>query len=91
MTTGGNGVIADGWITTAEAVALTGYHIKHVRKLARDGVIEARKVTPRAWLLNRDSLLRYKMEMETLGDRRHSPRRNPLWLEGKQGRAGASE
>jgi len=48
------------WISTSEASELTGYAQGHVRRLARDGVVEARKVTPRAWVINRRSLLDYR-------------------------------
>jgi hypothetical protein len=47
------------WINTSEAAKLTGYAQGHVRRLARDGLIEARKITPRAWVVNRHSLLDY--------------------------------
>jgi len=41
VTTSGEQVVADGWITTDQAVELTGYHIEHVRELA--GAVEARQ------------------------------------------------
>lgn len=47
------------WISTSEAAELTGYAQGHVRRLAREGMVEARKVTPRAWIVNRRSLLDY--------------------------------
>lgn len=64
MTTGDKMVIIEGWITTVEAVALTGYNVKHIRNLCRAGVVEGQKITPRAWLINRQSLLDYKANVK---------------------------
>jgi excisionase family DNA binding protein len=56
----GEKVVAEGWITTAQAVELTGYHVEYLRELLRQGEVEAVKLTPRAWLVNKESLLAYK-------------------------------
>jgi len=60
MINGGDPVVTEGYITTAEGVELTGYHVEYLRYLARTGAIKAQKVTPRAWLINRQSLLDYQ-------------------------------
>jgi hypothetical protein len=62
------------------AADVVGYHVKHVRALARTGRIEAHKVQ-RDWLVSLSSLLAYKRKMQALGDGKH----NPLapWREGK--------
>ncbi len=59
----------DDWITTAEAVALSGYTSEHVRRLIREGAVEAKKWT-REWQVSRRSLLTYLRHVEELGDRR---------------------
>ena len=84
MRAGDDRVVVEGWITTEEGVAITGYHAKYLQELARRGRVKARKIAPRAWLINEADLLRYKAEMEALGDKRHDPRRNPQWLESKR-------
>ena len=62
--TGGKPVVAEGYITTAEAVELTGYHIEHVRQLVRRGDIEAVKIAGRTWLVNHQSLLDYQANVK---------------------------
>ena len=57
------------WITTAEAVTLSGYHIEHLRELARDGKIKAQK-WGREWQVSRSSLLAYIRKTEKLGAKR---------------------
>jgi len=64
-------VIAAGWITVDEAEKETGYSVAYLRRLARQGRIEAQKVG--VWLIHRDSLLAYKETMDRLGDSRHNP------------------
>jgi hypothetical protein len=59
----------DEWITTAEAVILSGYHIEHLRELARDGKIKAQK-WGREWQVSRVSLLAYIRKAEKLGAKR---------------------
>ncbi len=44
------------WITTKEAMQLTGYTMDYVQDLAREGKIKARKVAT-VWLVDRKSLL----------------------------------
>jgi excisionase family DNA binding protein len=66
-------VVAEGWITTSEAVDLTGYGAEYLRQLARKGAIEARKFAGR-WLFSRDDLLGYKARMDALGRKKHDPR-----------------
>jgi excisionase family DNA binding protein len=69
--------IVEGWLSTAEANELTGYSFGYLRRLAKQGRIEARKVS-RDWLLHRESLLSYKAEMECLGTGKHNPWREEL-------------
>jgi excisionase family DNA binding protein len=55
-------LIPTGWIDTAEAAELSGYTRVHVRRLAKDEKIEARKVG-RDWLINRESLETYQQNV----------------------------
>lgn len=55
----GGKAVGENWITTGEAVELTGYHPEYLRDLLRRGEILAEKVG-RSWLVNRDALLEYR-------------------------------
>lgn len=57
------------WITTAEAVKLSGYHINHVRRLIAAGKIRAQKFGP-TWQVDRRALLAYVKAAEKLGEKR---------------------
>jgi excisionase family DNA binding protein len=75
----------DGWISTAEGARISGYHEAYVRTLAREGTVTAYRIG-RTWIVNRENLLRYRREMDTLGNQRHNPWRPELAEEGR-GRA----
>jgi len=74
--------IAQGWITTTEAATITGYSIAYTRYLGNQGFIKARKVG-RDWLINQESLLAYKAQMDALGPQRHNPWREDLAQQGR--------
>ncbi len=57
------------WITTTEAVTLSGYHVEHLRELAREGKIKAQK-WGREWQISQASLLAYIRKAEALGAKR---------------------
>jgi excisionase family DNA binding protein len=59
----------DDWITTAEAVTLSGYHVDHLRELAREGKIKAQK-WGREWQISRASLLDHIRRVEKMGAKR---------------------
>lgn len=61
--------MATDWITTAEAVKLTGYHPKHIHRLLRAGEIEGKKWS-REWQISKSSLLRHIQKIEKLGEKR---------------------
>ncbi len=61
------------WITTTEAVALTGYHPDYLRDLIQEGKIKARKFG-QVWQVNRKSLLAYVQAAEKSQDRRRGPK-----------------
>ena len=60
-------------INTTEGAELTGFSVDYVRRLARRGDIEARKVG-RDWLIERASLLAHKVRMDRLGPEKHNPK-----------------
>lgn len=62
------GALGD-WITTKEAAAESGYHRDHIKRLIRAGAIDARK-WGNAWMVSRESLLRYMALAETKGEKR---------------------
>ena len=47
------------YITPIKAAGETGYSSRHVRLLAMRGEIKAVKVSPRVWLIHRQSLMQY--------------------------------
>ena len=57
------------WITTTEAVKISGYHIKHVRKLLMTGMVKAQK-WGREWQVSRSSLMAYLQNVEKIGKKR---------------------
>jgi excisionase family DNA binding protein len=60
------------WITTREAVELSGYHPDHLRRLIRAGDIEARKFGI-VWQVSRQSLLDFLKEAQDSSDKRRGP------------------
>lgn len=66
--------ISDGeeWVTTHVAEALTGYSRAHLRRLAGQHRVRARKLG-RDWLIHPQSLLAHKQRMDQLGPQRHNP------------------
>jgi len=75
--------VLEGWITTREAAALTGYTTAYIRQLAIRGRVEAQKVG-RDWLISRESLLAYKRKMDALGPQKHNPWREDLGRRGRR-------
>ncbi len=57
------------WITTEQAVALSGYTPEHVRRLIKTGEIKAQK-WGREWQVSRRSVLAYLQRVQQLGRRR---------------------
>ena len=79
-------VVAENWISTTEAAKITGYTVRYIQQLAREGIVRGEKITPRAWLIDRESLLAYKDHMEKIGTEKFNPRRNPEWIDSKRGK-----
>lgn len=76
MTMGGTEVVTilEGWLDSHQAQAETGYTVRYLCQLAREGRIEATKVG-RDWLFNRESLLAWREEMERMGTKKHRPQK----------------
>lgn len=62
------------WLSVKEAAEIAGYTVFHVRRLIREGEIEARKIVI-VWQVDRASLMAYLRRTEELGDRR-GPKRS---------------
>lgn len=60
----------DEWISVEEAAHLSGYHVQHVRELARDGRVKARRFGRLAWQIERASLDAYVEAMRQRGEKR---------------------
>jgi hypothetical protein len=65
--------MADDWITTRQAVELSGYHPDHLRRLIRSGDIDARKFGI-VWQVSQNSLLAYLKEAQDSKDKRRGPK-----------------
>jgi excisionase family DNA binding protein len=61
--------MASDWITTTEAIELSGYHLVHLWRLLSAGKIKAQK-WGHQWQVSRASLLDYMHQMEQLGEKR---------------------
>ena len=72
----------ENWLTTKQAKELTGYTMVYLRRLANRKQVEAQKVG-RDWLINQESLLAYKAQMDNLGPQRHNPWREDLARQGR--------
>jgi hypothetical protein len=48
----------DEWLTVNEAAKISGYHPEHIRRLVRQGSVEAKKFSI-VWMVSKDSLLNY--------------------------------
>jgi len=57
------------WITVEDAAKLAEYHPEHIRRLIRQGKIEARKFAT-VWQVDRSSLIGYLNEIKDLGNKR---------------------
>ena len=57
------------WITTTEAVRLSGYHIDYIRKLIKAGKIKGQK-WGQQWQVSRSSLLVHMTKTKQLGAKR---------------------
>jgi excisionase family DNA binding protein len=65
------------WITTTEAIRLTGYNAEYIRRLVRSKKIEAQKFGT-LWQIDRKSLLSYLRTSRRSADKRRGPKPRQL-------------
>jgi excisionase family DNA binding protein len=63
----------DEWLSVSEAAKLSGYHPEYIRRLIRDGEIEARKFSI-VWQVSKRSLLDYVDNASSKDDKRFTPK-----------------
>ena len=56
------------WITSTEAVRLTGYNAEYIRRLVRSGKVKVKKFGI-VWQIDRDFLLTYMQSSKRRGPR----------------------
>lgn len=61
------------WLTTKEAIELSGYHPVYLRELIRDGKIVGRKFGI-VWQVSKQSLTAYLEEAQQSKDKRRGPK-----------------
>ena len=59
----------DDWITTTEAVTLSGYHVNYIRFLIKSGKVKGQK-WGQQWQVSRSSLFAHIAKAEKLGAKR---------------------
>jgi excisionase family DNA binding protein len=64
----------DEWISVSEAVEISGYHPEYIRRLIRDGEIDAEKFSI-VWRIRRESLNNYIQSAKSQTDKRYTPKR----------------
>jgi hypothetical protein len=64
----------DEWISVSEAVEISGYHPEYIRRLIRDGDIDAKKFSI-VWQIRRESLNNYIESAKSQSDKRFTPKR----------------
>ncbi len=63
----------DEWLSVNDAAKLSGYHPEYIRRLIRDGEIEARKFSI-VWQVRRESLESYIENANSQSDKRFNPK-----------------
>ena len=61
------------WLSVSEAAKLSGYHPEYIRRLIRDGEIEARKIVI-VWQVKLESLNDYVKNAQSKDDKRYTPK-----------------
>lgn len=69
---GRRGAVTD-WITTTEAISLTGYNAEYIRRLVRSKKIAGRKFGT-LWQIDQKSLLAYLQNSRQAVDKRRGPK-----------------
>ena len=61
------------WLSIQEATKISGYNPEYIRRLIRNGEIEARKFSI-VWQVKRESLLSYIDTAKSMDDKRFTPK-----------------
>ena len=61
------------WLSVSDAAKLSGYHPEYIRRLIREGEIEARKFSI-VWQVQKKSLIAYVENAESHSDKRYTPK-----------------
>ena len=61
------------WLSVDEAAKLSGYHPEYIRRLIREGEIEAKKFSI-VWQVKRTSLIEYIEDAKGKDDKRFNPK-----------------
>lgn len=64
---------SDEWLSVSDAAKLSGYHPEYIRRLIRDGEIEARKFSI-VWQVRTKSLNAYVESSQSMDDKRFIPK-----------------
>jgi excisionase family DNA binding protein len=65
--------MSDKWLSVSDAAKLSGYHPEYIRRLIRDGEIEARKFSI-VWQVRQTSLSVYVENAKSKNDKRFTPK-----------------
>jgi len=65
--------MSNDWLSVSEAASLSGYHPEYIRRLIRDGEIEAKKFSI-VWQVQRKSLIDYVESAQSQTDKRFTPK-----------------
>ena len=68
------GIVLEKHVSVKAAAEFSGYNIQYLRGLLRSGHLEGTKIG-QVWLIKLASLEAYARNVQTVGDRRHGPRR----------------
>ena len=63
----------DEWLSVNDAAEISGYHPEYIRRLIRNGEVEARKFSI-VWQVRRESLESYIQSANSQSDRRYTPK-----------------
>ena len=63
----------DKWLSVSEAAEISGYHPEYIRRLIRDGEIEAKKFSI-VWQVKREALIAYLESAKSQDDKRFTPK-----------------
>lgn len=65
--------MADEWLSVFQAAEISGYSVKYVRRLLRQGKVKSQKFLT-VWQVSKSSLLAYLREAKKSDDKRWGPK-----------------